>query len=66
MKTNLKTFPTHQKFLDWFFKKLALAWKKEFEAELREMLERERYPEKGYCPVWDNAFDYAIKEILGE
>jgi len=41
-------------------------WVEGFEAELREILKRERFKEKGYCPVWDNAYDYAIKEILGE
>ena len=34
--------------------------------ELQQLLKRKRYPEKGYCPVWDNAFDYAIKQVLGE
>lgn len=33
--------------------------------ELQNLLKRERFPEKGYCPVWDNAFDYTIKKLLG-
>lgn len=34
--------------------------------QLLNELDRKRYPEKGYCPVWDNAHDYALKRVLGD
>lgn len=64
MKDNFKTFPklvadptTNEQNI--------IAWKNRVEKELREKLNREIYKEKGYCPVWDNGYDYGIKEILG-
>lgn len=41
-------------------------WKKRIIAEIHENLNRKRYAKKGYCPIWDNAYDYALKEFLGE
>lgn len=34
-------------------------------AEIEKDLARERFPDKGYCPVWDNAYDYALRQVSG-
>lgn len=47
------TAPEYEHFLK--------ALKKDLEAKLN----RKRFPQKKYCPIWDNGYDYAIKEVLG-
>ena len=47
-------------------KNLTLAEVEALETELRKKLRRDRLMSHGYCPVWDNAYDFAIKEFLGK